>query len=50
VNISGNSGLLGGLTQEARNEIAKIVSDKIKNTSVGSGGKLVENTSTMPKG
>ncbi|NBP02451.1 MAG: hypothetical protein EBU90_20505, partial [Proteobacteria bacterium] len=50
VNISGNSGLLGGLTEAARNEIAKIVSDKIKNTSVGSGGKLVENTSTMPKG
>jgi hypothetical protein len=50
VNISGNSSLLGGLTQETRSEIAKIVSDKIKNTSVGSGGKLVENTSTMPKG
>jgi hypothetical protein len=49
VNFSGNSGMLAGLTQEARNEIAKIVSDKIKNTSVGSGGKLIENSSTMPK-
>jgi TP901 family phage tail tape measure protein len=50
-NINVNvSGMTAGITDAVKEEIAQKVAAKIKNNySVGQGGKLTENTSTLPK-
>jgi hypothetical protein len=50
-NINVNvSGMTAGITDQVKEEIAQKVAAKIRNNySVGQGGKLTENTSTLPK-
>jgi len=49
INVNVN-GMTAGITDQVKEEIAQKVAAKIRNNySVGQGGKLTENTSTLPK-